>query len=540
MSQAFWGRKDIIGHIRRRVADHKEGYRQNLALLGSQHVGKSALLLKFLADLDDQAIAPVYLDLESRDLHYFFSRTARSLLYHLLKARGLPLSEELTDLLERARGHVPLTAQKIEVISALLKNSQFNEAYDQVLNLPELFSSEAQMHCVLLYDEFHAIEHFGVANPFQRLACCVTTQKSCLYIMTSSFEEQARKILAERLTLLFGNFEIVHVLPFDLKASQEFIEARLGSLKMGLQLRNFLADFTAGRPLYLDILIRELNNLGAIYKQQEIYAPLIAQALENLISNRWGALSRHFELVMNRLCVGKQNRLIMLLLIHLSEGKHKVRELVDCLGAGQHQVVTRLNWLIDQDIIEKNGNFFHIKDKLMRYWIKFVFIKRHKAIEIEPGRQDRDFKDEVSRAISDFQQHCRKDLSSRMMELLHCFENEMFSLHGRTYKLPAFRDLASFKMPRKGGHSFDVIKAQTDEGLWLLVLRKDPVAEGDISDLREEAKKMGLKPRRCVIVSMTDLDDSVKLRALEEKIWIWNEPVLNSLMTLYDKPSIVL
>jgi hypothetical protein len=72
-----------------------------------------------------------------------------------------------------------------------------------------------------------------------------------------------------------------------------------------------------------------------------------------------------------------------------------------------------------------------------------------------------------------------------------------------------------------------------------LVLRKDPVAECDINAVAEEARKMGIRPRRCVIVSLSELDDGAKLRALEERMWIWNEPELNSLMNLYDKPYIV-
>ena len=84
-----------------------------------------------------------------------------------------------------------------------------------------------------------------------------------------------------------------------------------------------------------------------------------------------------------------------------------------------------------------------------------------------------------------------------------------------------------------------MLEAQTEEGLWLLVLRKDPVAECDINVVAEEARKMGIRPRRCVIVSLSDLDDGAKLRAMEERMWIWNEPELNSLMNLYDKPYIV-
>ena len=55
----------------------------------------------------------------------------------------------------------------------------------------------------------------------------------------------------------------------------------------------------------------------------------------------------------------------------------------------------------------------------------------------------------------------------------------------------------------------------------------------------EEARKMGIRPRRCVIVSLSELDDGARLRALEERMWIWNEPEVSSLMNLFDKPTIV-
>jgi hypothetical protein len=175
----------------------------------------------------------------------------------------------------------------------------------------------------------------------------------------------------------------------------------------------------------------------------------------------------------------------------------------------------------------------------MRYWVKYVFQKRIRSIEIEPGRLKKEFKDELTRAVSEFQVVSRKDLSSRITELLYCFDNELLSLQGRKYRLPTFRDVKVLKMRQRGGNFVEVLQAETDEGPWLLVLRKDPLAESDINAVAEEARKMGVRPRRCVIVSLSDLEDGVKLRALEERMWVWNEAELNSLMSLYDKPYIV-
>ncbi|MFH0754908.1 MAG: ATP-binding protein [Candidatus Omnitrophota bacterium] len=537
--QYFYGRKDILGLIRKRIGDLKEGYRQNLALVGSRHVGKSAVLQKFLHDMDDHAVIPVYLDLEGRDIHYFVMKMVRGLLYQYAKAKGLALQESLPDLVDVVRGVAPVTAAAALDAAHLVEKNQVSEAYAAALRLPDILAQETGLLSVIVVDEFHQIDEFGIADSFKMLADRITLQKSCLFIITSSFEDKARKILAERLTLLFGNFEIVHVLPFDLKSSGEFIESRMGGLRMGLYLRNFLADFTGGRPLYLDLLLQEVSNLSAIYKQPEAYAPMVVQAVENLVFSRWGALSRHFELMVDRICGGRLNRPVMDILFAMVNGTHKVKDLVDILGVKQAQVTQKLNFLIEEDIVERNGTYVHVKDKLFRYWIKYVFQRRIKSVDLEQGRQMRDFKEELTRAVSQFQVTARKDFSTRMTELVSCFSNELLTLRGHLYRLPVFTQIRPLKIKARGGNSFDVLEAKSEDGVWLLVLRKDPVGEADIHFVAEEARKMGVRPRRCVIVALSELDDAAKLKALEERMWIWNESELNSLMNLYDQPYIV-
>ncbi len=540
MDGSFYGRKDILALIKRRVADLKEGYRQNMAFLGSRHVGKSAVLRQFLANLDDGTVIPVYLDLEGRDIHYFASKFIRSILYHFARSQGLQPAESLADLLTAVEAMIPQTVVCVREITGLMEKNRLSEAYEQVLSLPEMFSYETGHNCLIILDEFQVLEEFGVPDVFRRLADRITTQKKSLYLVASSYEELGQRILAEKLTLLFGNFETVHVDPFDLRQSQEFIAARMGDVNIGVQLKNFLADFTGGRPLYLDIIAHELLNLASIYKQPEVYAPLVTQAVENMVFSRWGALSRHFELVIGRVTAGKANRLVADLLMSMAEGCNRVKDLAGAVGAVKAAAVSqKLSYLVEEDVVEKNGSHYHIKDKLFRYWIKYVFLKRVRSIELEAGRLKKDFKEEVGCAINDFHATCGKDLSCRVTELLHCFDNDHLNLKGRKYRMPAFRDVRPLKFAERGGSLCDVLQADTDEGMWLLVLRKDPLAETDINGVTQELRSRGLKPKRCVIVSLAELDDGVRLRALEERMWVWNETELNSLMNLFDKPYIV-
>jgi len=141
--------------------------------------------------------------------------------------------------------------------------------------------------------------------------------------------------------------------------------------------------------------------------------------------------------------------------------------------------------------------------------------------------------------LNDFGQVARKDLSVRMADLMHKFDNEAFVLSGRRYKLSAFRDISVLKLRTSAGNYFDAISAQGQDGGWLVVLKKDPVQENDLNGILEEIKKLKPQPARSVIVSLSGLDENARVRALQEKLWVWDEDQLNCLMHLFDEPIIV-
>ncbi len=534
----FFGRRQILDILKKRLLGLKEGYRQNVALVGSRYIGKTSILRKVMGDHDDKDIILLYLDLENRDFNYFITQFTKTLLYQFLKSENLPLFEDLKLLCETARVRIPQTVGLVEAANALSLQGKHLESYHTLLSLADIFAHETNKFTVLIFDEFQQLESFPIPDVFQELGKRIMTQKTCLYIVTSSYEEQAKTILSEKLSLLFGNFETVSVAAFDSTSSQQLIDHNLGGIKAGLQLKNFLVDFTGGHPLYINILSQELIYLSGGYRQEEIYAPIVTQAIESVVFNPWGVISRHFELCMNDLSRGKAQGVVSSMLIALAEGKHKVADLALHLNMKAPQVNQRINALLQADIIEKNGNYFHIKDKLFRYWIKYVYERRLKAVDLEPGRVRKQFKEEINKALNDFQMIARKDLSTRMVDLLNKFDSESFQLAGRRYKLSAFRDITPLKLRVGAGNFFDAVQAQGEDGGWLVVLKKDPVHDNDLNGLLEEIKKMSPKPQRCVIVSLSGLDDSAKVRALQEKLWIWNEEELNTLMHLYDEPYI--
>ena len=67
--------------------------------------------------------------------------------------------------------------------------------------------------------------------------------------------------------------------------------------------------------------------------------------------------------------------------------------------------------------------------------------------------------------------------------------------------------------------------------------KKSRIAINQVLTILSKQHKQKLQRR--VIISLADLEANARLKALQERMWIWNEDELNTLLNLYDKPYIV-
>jgi len=442
-------------------------------------------------------------------------------------------------LIDTTQHHLPQTVKTVKKIQTLLQTDKKEAAYCEVLVLPQTFASEANKFCLLIFDEFDQLEKFAFPDVYQELGKRIMTQKRCLYVVTSSMVAAAAKILGEKLSLLFGNFEVVPIEPFDYKTSEGFILARLGARKIGPALLSFLIDFTGGHPLYLKLICEELLALTAMHHQDEIYLPLLTRTLENVVFQPWGLLSRHFDLLLDRVSSDEQGQVVEDILTRLANGKQKAKDLAKAVGIKGRVLLPKVNSLVDAGVVIRNGNFYYLQDKLLRYWIRHVYQKRRHTIEYDLGQQKQAFQEEMRDAVHDFLLSSEKDLSARVIDLLHCFDDEAFQINNRRYKLPLFHQIVPTKTGEPMHSGYELIKAMSDEGPWFIVLSRRKISENDISLIVQESKKSEPRPQRCILISLNDLDEETRVRALQERMWIWNEGELAALLNLYNKPFIL-
>jgi len=538
-SNILFGRTKILSLLRKRVDDLKEGYRQNIALIGPKLIGKTSIIRYFLANLSDSKIIYIYLEPELFEFKNFVKKFIGRLLNSIAQNEGLPSSNNLEILIDSMQKIIPRTIENIEKIMANLERERNSDIYNDLLNLPHIFTEETGKVCLIILDEFQSIiDTLNIESAYQVLSKKITIQRNCMYIIISSLRYTAKRILTEKLSLLFGNFEIVDIKPFDVETTRSFINHRLEDVKLTTSLQNFLFDLTTGQPFYLEIICRELLKLARSFQDQVITLSILATCLSNLLYEEWGILNRHFENYLSQINQGKSGHLFLSIILTISRGKRRIHDITSSLHKQKIIISQKINKLLELDILSKNGNFYYLTDKMFAFWLKFIYLRKlYSVTNFNISAVDYSFKAEIEKNIDDYIRISEKAISERVTELFNLFENESVQMNGYKYRLFRFKEINPIIF--KGISNNQGLLAHSKNILWLILLKEDILTEEDVAKFIAECRNYKQKPQRKIIVSIGNTDANAKLKALQEKIWVWNVADLNLFLNLHDKHCIV-
>jgi len=524
----FFGREAYLAVLEKRIKDLKFGYRQNIAVIGDELIGKTSIMTDFLNKFYDNQIIVIYLEIPPESLAFFARRFIGVLLYNFLSHGDILLKEDLDFLVEKSSKYIPRTIEKIKAILTDLQKRKRNTIFAELLTLCEVIHQETGKSCLVIFDEFQNLENMQIKNLYREWSRLLILQKNTMYIIISSMKFKVKAILSKQLSLLFGNFQIVEVEPFDIKTSEGYLEHKLKQTDLNLGLRNFIVHFSGGYPFYLEVIADALLKIDK---------PNLADILESLLFVPSGILHQRFSNYLKRFLDSPYTQDYISILYLISNGHNKLKDLAHILRKQKKELSLRINYLLELDTITRAGDFLRINDRVFGFWLKFVYQGKLSSFTFDAKNQKSLFRENIEEMIREFLLNAQRPITERMIELLRLFEDEITQIEGRKLRLTHFKEIKPLEFNARNFK--DGLLGRSSDSLWIMGFKQDLLTEDDVSEFTKECRKYRHKLQRKIIISLRDIDANARLKAMEEKIWTWDLNNLNQIFDLFSKPGIM-
>lgn len=537
----FFGRQEVIDLLVKRARALKSGYRQNVAIIGHQQLGKTSVLRHFLHIFRDEQILPIYVEIKFQALDYFVDQFARALLYQVLIPSGQAQpTDTLPKLMELASTRIPKTVSRIAEISLKLKQRHAEEAYNMLFELTQVLKQETGMSAIVILDEFHRLGEFGIRNAFSDFGKRIMVQKDTMYILSSSSFSQSRKILAEKLALLFGHFERLYLESFDFETSFHFIREKMSPVTVPDAMQSFIVSITDGHPFVLENVVSRLKEISGYRNETMMSRETLAEAFLKLFYESQGVLHQYFSKLISPWTGVASRGSHVLILSAIAQGKNRLRDIASSINRGLRETSSQLEELIAAELLVKNGVFYRFHNKTFRFWLNEVY--RMKELSLL-GMQDKS--DSFLRRMGDLLDEetslIGSDVSERVLTLMRAFDNDLVELGEKKRKLPHFSEIlrADGAVVKEGSNASagDLI-AKGHGRCWVCKITQEKATERSVMDLvRGYPDKKGTNTK--VLVALNGLDENAKLLAKEKRVLTLGLSRLNLLMDLYGKSPII-
>ncbi len=536
VGERFFGRNEVLDLLNKRVLALKDGYRQNIAFSGQSLAGKTSILQHFLYTIKDEDFIVIYIEVIKEPFRSFANRFIATLLYTSLSKAGEPVTIDMNSLLEKAQKTLPKTYFAVKSILQSIDKGEADEAYSSLLGLTSVLKSEIKMPCIVILDEFDNLEFLGVKNPFMNFGKVIMVQMDTMYIVTSSRNQAIKKILSEKLSLLFGNFEIVKIAGFDLNTSVEFINTRLAGFEIEDAMKRFLIAFSDGNPFYLHRIANSSRAIATNRMSNYIDPDMVAQAIIEQIYDSNGTIHQYLlNFILDLLDTNHRDSYISIL-VAIASGKNKQQEIARSLKAKSGVVSKGLLRLAELGFISKNGIFYKIDDAVLDFWLKHVYKRKKEILVDDIFNRESLFKSEADQYIAGFVEELDRDVVAKIADLFNLFSNEIIPIDSKSIRLPHFTKVDI----KAQGDSKPYIAATFRGNSWVVVPYSSEVGENDIIDYMRSVKASGLKVSNKVIIPLKGIDENAKLLAKELKISMWDLGTVNMLLNLYGKKRFII
>lgn len=531
----FFERPKIMDLLQKRVNALKKQYRQNIAILGRHSTGKTTLIFELLRRCKDIQFIPVYIDVKSKSIEAFTKNFIGVLLYQYLETENETLEDNFDYLVDKSKSKIPQVVRAILHINKLLKTHGLaDEIYSLLLELPQILYDETKKPVLLILDEFHNLEHLGLSNPYLELSNKIMVQKHTMYIIVSSSVYNAQIILSEKLSLLFGNFEIIKLESLDHKMSKELMALKTQNLSFPESNRNFLGSFTGGYPFYLDVITDQIKRTCVDINTKNITEKILLTSLTETLFKEYGVLNQFFMHKYGKILETRNSNLFPYILLALAFGHKKPSQISNYLNRKTTEVNKYLNKLIEMDLVCKKGVFYYLNDPLFLNWIKFVLRPRQNSFNMDLQESVNNFENELKQLLEKFAVESKKEISQRLKEIFALFENDIIELDKKKFMLTQFDEIDI-----KNIDCASIVDAQRSKKHWFCYIAEKHLDENQVGELLINLKKSKKDYIKKILISLDGIDVNARLKALEAHFWIWDRNIVGELFSIFEKPNFI-
>lgn len=544
----FLVREEIAVLIQKRIEALENGYRQNIGLIGAPGAGKTNFLSALFHSLCAQPKhIPIYIHADALDFENLVDRWLGAVLTGLFLSQGITTLPQFHSLLLAADPIIPKTTEKIRAIKKSHRREKPGTILKELFALTDILAQETGKKVIFMLDEFDKLDAFMSSDPFALLGREIMVQKHTLYLVASSSPIKAREIFQEKLSMLFGNFEVIHLGPLGFNETQHFLETSLPGRALTASQKQFLIRMTDGIPIYLELIADRIQSClvwsatdeMSLMRQPDGQIPniFVIQSLYQELTNRKGRIAHLFEKRLERCrTLLKDSSAPIRVLMAISHGRHRVAAIASAAERKIQETKKILARLVEEDLISKRGSFYALEDPLFRFWLVEVFEKHCHLYTPDPHFLE----DEVLTALQrEFQKAVaeeRVNYGRRIEDLFKGFRNDVLEIDQKKIQCPQFSEINLRTLDARGF----ILTARNSKVRWHCVVAAEKIREEDVLLFLEDLKKYRKKPQCRIWIMLRGIEQNAKLMSQEAGIQLWDLRMLNALLDLYELPKIVL
>lgn len=527
--------------VDKRVESLQKGYRQNVGIIGAEGIGKTHFLNSLHRSLLSQPqLLSVYVHASAFDFDYLMEEWIRGLLSSVFLSRSVRPPDSFQSLLAAADPILPKTMERIRQLKKIARREKNTEVVRELFAIGESLVEETGKKMVFMIDEFQDLADLPASDPFALLGREVMIEKNTLYIVASSKPQQAKEIFREKLSMLFGNFEIMELAPLGCGRALRFWKSQFPDKKFGETQKRFLIRLTNGTPAYLELLADQLSSQlrNEISFWDDVEDRVFLQSFNNELFDPRGRISLMFQRRIDA-CkrISKEGGYFVKALWAIASGRKKISTISVFIQKSAKDTRKILERLVEDGRLSKKGSFYILEDPLFGFWLRQVMSeqswfhwdrqawKEKVEIFLEPLRHELD----RSRL------EVGSDIAGRLESLFKEFRNDTVEINHRKISCPQFSEIA---FRPTNGRVFPVF-AKGAKSRWACQIAYDLIKEEDVNFFIAESKSSGRRLQKRLLIALGGIEQNAKLIAQEAKIQIWGLENFNELLELYDLPKII-